>query len=57
MSPWPLGGGQIGLKLYFNRKAKQDGEKAAGEGRFTFNLCKNQIYWFFLQGKEYIWQL
>lgn len=53
MSPWPLGGGQIGLKLYFNRKAKQDGRKAAGEERFTFNLCKNQIYWVFLQGKEF----
>ena len=52
MSPWPLGGGQIGLKLYFNRKAKQDGRKAAGQGRFTFNLCKNQIYWVFYRERN-----
>lgn len=45
MVPWPLGGGQIGLKLYFNRKAKQDGRKAAGGGK--------EVYIQFMQKSKY----
>lgn len=28
------------------------GEKQLGKGRFTFNLCKNQIYWVFYRERN-----